>query len=92
MSTLIVLIFLLGGLLGLRFKVFILFPTMAFALIAIVAGGTSSGNSLSAILITAMLTTSFLQIGYLCGVLARYAIAPAVPGRRSVSLNAHSAR
>jgi len=92
MLTLIVLIFLIGGLLGLRFKVFVLFPAIALALIAVFARSVTSSGSLWAILITAVLATSFLQIGYLCGVLARYTMAPALPRRRSVSLNAHSAR
>jgi hypothetical protein len=91
MMTLIVLIFLIGAMLGLRFKVLILFPAMALALIAVLAGGMTGGDSLSAILIAAVLAASCLQVGYLCGVLARYRIAPALPGRRRASLDAHFA-
>jgi hypothetical protein len=90
--TLNVLIFLIGALLGLRFKVLILFPAMALALIAAMAGGAIGGDSLPAILIIAVLAAGCLQIGYLCGVLARYRIAAALPGRRRVSLDVHSAR
>ncbi len=77
MSLLILLVFLIGAALGMKFKVLILIPAIGFALIAVVAGGIAYGDSVSAILIAAVLASSSLQIGYLCGTVMRYSIVPA---------------
>jgi hypothetical protein len=65
MSMLILLAFLLGAILGMRFKVLILIPVIAFALIAILVGGVTRGDTLSSILIAIVLVSIGLQIGYL---------------------------
>ena len=93
MSMLILLAFLLGAVLGMRFKVFILIPAIGFALIAILAGGIARGNSVSGTLIVAVLASSCLQIGYLLGIIARYSVALTRAGRpRKASIEAESAR
>jgi len=93
MSMLILLVFLLGAVLGMRFKVLILIPAIAFALIAILVGGVARGDSVSAILVAVVLASICLQIGYLSGIATRYSIALARAGRlRQASLQAESAR
>ena len=89
MSMLILLAFLLGAVLGMRFKVFILIPAIGFALIGILAGGIAGGNSVSGTLIAAVLALSCLQIGYLLGNIARYSVALTRAGRpRKASIEA----
>jgi hypothetical protein len=82
MLMLILLAFLLGALLGMRFKVFILIPAIGFGLLAILAAGIARGNSASGTLIAAVLASSCLQIGYISGIIIRYSVAPARAGRR----------
>ena len=67
----------IGAALGVRFKVLVLVPAIGLAFIAILAGGVARGDSVSTILIAIVLASSCLQIGYLCGILVRYGIAPA---------------
>jgi len=91
MSMLILLAFLLGAVLGMRFKVFILIPAIGFALIGILAGGIARGNGVSSTLIAAVLASSCLQIGYLLGII--YSVALNRAGRqRKASIEAESAR
>ena len=91
MSALVLLAFLTGAALGMRFKVFILFPAIGLALIAILAAGIARSDSISAILIAAVLASTGLQIGYLCGIATRYSVALARVGRtRKLMLQARS--
>lgn len=93
MSAPILLAFLIGAALGMRLKVFILFPAIGLAWIVILAAGIARSDSISAILIAAVLASTCLQIGYLCGTATRYSIALARIGRtRKGSLHAQSAR
>jgi len=93
MSVPIFLAFLIGAVLGMRFKVLILIPAIGLALIVILAAGVARDDNVSAILIAAVLASSFLQIGYLCGAVTRYSIALARTERtRKASLQAQSAR
>jgi hypothetical protein len=81
MSTLVFLSTLLGAVLGMRFKVFVLVPAIAFALIVILAYGMASGTGLSGILIAIAVASSCLQIGYMVSILARYGATLAREGR-----------
>ena len=91
MSALVLLAFLTGAALGMRFKVFILFPAIGLALIAILAAGIARSDNVSAILIAAVLASTALQIGYLCGIATRYSVALARVGRtRKLMLQARS--
>jgi len=93
MSVPIFLAFLIGAVLGMRFKVLILIPAIGLAWIVILAAGIAREDNVSAILIAAVLASSCLQIGYLCGIVTRYITALARIGRtRNGSLHAQSAR
>jgi hypothetical protein len=63
---------LIGAVLGRRFKVFVLIPTIGLAFIAIAAAAAARGDSAFAFLITAALASGCLQVGYLCGALTRH--------------------
>jgi hypothetical protein len=69
---LIILTLLIGGALGMRFKVLVLVPAIGLAFIANLAVGIACRDSVSAILMTAVLASVCLQIGYLCGAMASY--------------------
>ena len=72
MSVLMLLAFLIGAVLGMRFKVLVLIPAIGFTLIAVLAACFVGGESLSITMVTAVFTASCLQIGYLGGVATRY--------------------
>ena len=72
MSTLALSSILLGALIGMRFKVFVLILGIAFALIVILAYGLANGLSVSGILIAIAVASSCLQVGYMFSILARY--------------------
>jgi hypothetical protein len=75
MAITVLLVFLLGAVLGMRFKVLILIPAIAFALLTIFAGGIGTGDSLWAALSAAVLASICLQIGYLGGTVTRHTMA-----------------
>jgi hypothetical protein len=84
---------LVGAALGVRFKVLILIPAVAFAFIATVVAGVARGDSASAILIAAVLAGSSVQIGYICGIFGRYGLTMARAGSpHRAPLKAESAR
>jgi hypothetical protein len=68
MSMFVVLVFLTGALLGMRFKVLVLIPAIGLAVIAVLWIGILRGDNASIVFIWAMLAGSCLQIGYLCGI------------------------
>lgn len=89
MSMLVLLTVVIGALLGLKFKVFILAPAVGFAIVAVVAIGMVRGEDLLAILLAALMALIGLQIGYLGGILTRYAFTSArAETRRKASLRA----
>jgi hypothetical protein len=83
MSTLALVSTLLGALIGMRFKVLVLVPTITFALIVILAYGMAFATGASRILIAIAVASSCIQIGYMVSVLARYGTALAREGRRN---------
>jgi hypothetical protein len=83
MSTLVLLSTLLGALLGTRFKVFVLIPAIAVALIVILAYGMACGTGPSGILIAIAVASSCLQIGYIFSIMARYGTKLPRAGRRN---------
>jgi hypothetical protein len=85
MWPLIFLATLAGAGLGMRFKVFILIPTIGFILIIILAHGLARGTSVSGILIAAVLASSCLQVGYIFSISVRYS-ADSARSKRSASL------
>ena len=93
MSIPILLVFLTGAVLGLRFKVLVLVPAMGLGTIAVITTGMARGYGLRAILISAVLAVICVQIGYFGGLLTRYATALARAGsQRKPSIQAESAR
>lgn len=93
MSVLVPLVFLTGVLLGLRFRIFILAPAFGFAIVVVVATGTVRGEDPFSILLAALLALVSLQIGYVGGILTRYAFTLArAEIRRKASLRVESVR
>jgi hypothetical protein len=82
MLMLLLLAVLVGAVLGMRFKVFVLIPAIGLTLPTILAAGMISRESLASFAVTAILAGTCLQIGYLAGAVARYATAAARAGRR----------
>jgi len=72
MSMLVLLAILIGGVLGMRFKVLILVPAIGLALITTLVVGAAHGDRASSILIGAVSASICLQIGYIFGLLTRY--------------------
>jgi hypothetical protein len=92
MFILILLVFLTGAVLGLRFKVLVLVPAMGLAILAVIATGVARGHSFPAILIAGVLALICVQIGYLGGLLTRYTTTAArVGSQRETSMQAESA-
>lgn len=81
MLVLMLLAFLIGAVLGMRFKVLVLIPAIGFVLIAVLAGCFVGGESISITMATAVFAASCLQIGYLGGVATRYTTALARTSR-----------
>ena len=81
MSIVAILALLLGAVLGTRFKVLILLPATAGAVIMIAAGSIAGGVHGLAILVMAALASICLQLGYFGGVMTRYIIVVARAGR-----------
>jgi hypothetical protein len=93
MSVLIALAFLSGAVLGLRFKVFALAPGIVLTIIAVLVFGIASGKGLGSTLLGELLAVIALQIGYVGGLLARYAASLARAGtHRKTPLQAESLR
>jgi len=61
----------IGALLGQRFKVFVLVPTIALATVAIAGASLAHGNSAWSTALAAVLVVTGLQMGYLGGMTAR---------------------
>jgi hypothetical protein len=68
MAILAVVSALLGAVLGLRFKVLILVPTVSIGLFVILGGGLVLHNSLTRVALAATLMATCLQVGYLAGI------------------------
>jgi hypothetical protein len=81
MPTLALLSTLLGALIGIRFRVFVLIPAILFAVIVILAYGMAFATGVSYILIAIAVASICLQIGYMSSLLARYVATLAREGR-----------
>jgi hypothetical protein len=80
--------FLLGALLGIKFRVLILIPALGAILLTVVAIGIAHADAVWAILITLVAAVSSLQIGYLGGAIMQYAFArPTADHRRTQPLS-----
>ncbi len=82
MSMLMLLIFLIGAVLGMRFRVLVLSPAIGLILAAILAGSVVRADSALDFAAAALLAATCLQIGYLGGVATRYGLVAAYSGHR----------
>jgi ABC-type proline/glycine betaine transport system permease subunit len=86
MAMLVLLSFLSGTVLGMRFKVLVLLPAIACALpIALAVGNRQPG--IGSVALVSAATVACLQIGYSAGIAIRRSLAAArMSGRRKTSL------
>jgi len=75
MMNLTILSLLLGAILGLRFKVFILVPVIFSGLVVSTIAGFARGADLWPMVLTMMVASAALQLGYLGGTAALFFIA-----------------
>jgi hypothetical protein len=75
MTTLLISGTLLGAVLGLRFKVFVLFPAILIGAVILAAIELLRGDSVSAIALAIMAWALSLQFGYLAGLFTRFVVA-----------------
>jgi hypothetical protein len=83
MMALFFISFLVGAVLGQRFRVFILLPAMSLALICTITAGIARAQDVWSIAMAAVCVTTALQIGYLIGTGIRCLIAADRPARRN---------
>jgi uncharacterized membrane protein len=67
MAIFAILCFLLGAVLGQRFKVLILAPSIAFGAVVAIAVGIGRAEDVWGIVLTVILVSASLEIGYLSG-------------------------
>lgn len=72
-----------GAMLGMRFKVLILFPALALVSIAIMAAGAARHDNVADMLIAFVSASICLQIGYLGGIVTRCRLAALDVGDKS---------
>jgi hypothetical protein len=76
---------LIGATLSLRFKFLILLPAIGLAVIGAAVVAIAHGDRVGTMILTIVLATAMLQIGYFFGVVTRAVIASlGVPERKSV--------
>ena len=74
MTMLVMTAVLIGAMLGLRFKVFILVPAISISSVAIFGIGIAHGSGIWSVLLAAFLAITALQIGYLAGATVHFGI------------------
>jgi hypothetical protein len=79
MWTLTTISILVGVVLGLRFNLFILVPTIGLALTMVVVTGMARGDGAWSLVATMIVVTTFLQLGYIGG----SGLAPAIDHDRA---------
>jgi hypothetical protein len=67
MLTLTIVTILVGGVLGLRYKVFTLLPAVTFVLVFVIGVGVARGAGIWRIALDMMVATTALQLGYAGG-------------------------
>ena len=81
MMTLAMISVLVGMVLGQRFNILILVPTMAIALIFAVGVGIARDDTFWRIVLLAVAVASSLQVGYLAGIVIRHVLVAARSSR-----------
>ena len=88
--VLLLLSFLIGAVLGLRFKVLVLVPAIAGTLPIAVAVEISHQQGLASIILVSAAAVALLQIGYLAGIVVHRGLAPGrISAREGSSLAVH---
>lgn len=64
-----------GALLGLKFKIIVLVPAHAFAIVTLAGRGLLHGDGIGAILLAIIVSATGLQMGYLIGVVIGFLLA-----------------
>ena len=82
MMPMIAIVTLIGAMLGLRFKVFVLLPATVLSVLAIVSAGIAHSESHWSTLVTASFVIAALQVGYLAG--SGVAVLVAAPSKLSL--------
>jgi hypothetical protein len=72
MMILILMGVLVGAVLGLRFKVFVLVPAICGALAIVVVDGIARGDGLLRLVLTMITIAMALQLGYILGTVVRF--------------------
>jgi hypothetical protein len=83
--TLSLISFLVGAALGQRFKVVVLLPASAMALLIAVRTGVTQAQTVWTIILLAAAAATCLQIGYFVGIYFHHVLTAAFPGRPSPS-------
>src|SRR6267378_2064058 len=76
---------LVGIVLGLRYKILILVPTVLFAMIFTIMVGVARADSFWSIVLTTVAVVTAVQLGYLAGIVIHAAIALIRPPRKEGS-------
>jgi hypothetical protein len=82
---------LVGAVLGLRFKVFVLVPVICGALVIVVGDGIARGDAIWRLAFSMIMIVTALQLGYFLGNVIRFVMAPAPnQGRASLPTSARA--
>jgi hypothetical protein len=81
----------LGAALGLRFRVFALFPVIILEMLVVTTFGLAQNHSVGTIVLANIIGAFCLQLGYIVGTLPRYLLAAARLNREG-QLNRESQR
>jgi len=77
MMILILLSVLVGAVLGLRFRVFVLVPVICGALAIAVVDGLARGDGLWRLVLAMIMIAASLQLGYILGIVVRFVMGAA---------------
>jgi hypothetical protein len=66
---------LVGAVLGLRFKVFVLVPVICIALAIVAVDGVARGDELWRLAISMIVIATALQVGYILGIVTQFVMA-----------------
>ena len=82
---------LVGAVLGLRLKVFVLVPVICGALVIVVGDGIARGDAIWRLAFSMIMVVTALQLGYFLGNVIRFVMAPAPnQGRASLPTSARA--
>jgi hypothetical protein len=83
LMILLIISMLIGAVLGMRFKVLVLFPGIFFSSMLLAAAAVANGSTLWSAVLSMVLSATGLQIGFLGGVATRFVVAAARTPRPS---------